>query len=109
MVFNAEPDGNRIKPIKRKRASIEEMHEQLGTYYFRRSYRMTYAKFGQLIEVLSQHMSCSSGPRSPNGPIPCSIQLSAVIRYFSGGLPYNIMLSHGISQFFINWSSVDGG
>ena len=37
-------------------------------------------------------------PWAPNGIISKALTLSAAIRYFSGGSPYDIALSHGISH-----------
>ncbi len=33
-----------------------------------------------------------------NGPISTSIQLACALRYFAGGLPYDIMAKYGISE-----------
>jgi hypothetical protein len=48
--------------------------------------------------------------KGPNGFIPPSIRVSAALRYFAGGSPYDIALTNGISHsavFVSVWAVVD--
>ena len=94
----------------RKRAKIEDLFNVLGNTHFRRSYRMPKEKFDELVNLLSPLIVKSGVKRGPNGLISPDLRVSASLRYFAGGSPYDIMLSHGISHtsFFESvWSVVD--
>jgi hypothetical protein len=42
----------RIGALKRQRVQVKAVYEQLGDYYFRRAYRMTYKSFQKLADKL---------------------------------------------------------
>jgi hypothetical protein len=92
--------------LKGKRArwrvccSIAKIHETLGPQYFCRAYRMTYASFCHLHELLrdrideavakkrSQHINHNftlRRPPIPNGRIHTTICLGCALQYFAGG------------------------
>jgi DDE superfamily endonuclease len=113
--------GHRDKARFRVRRSISSIFREYGPYYVRRAYRMTQAAFWDLHTKLEPHMTTirSSGSAkrkklhrngSKNGLIPTEICLSAAIRYFAGGRPEDIAISHGISHsevFYSCWKVVD--
>jgi hypothetical protein len=108
-IYSELQAGGRDNTIKRVRHDVNTMHAQLGDYYTRRAYRMTKRDFSKLVCTLSPHMKARR--HGPNGPIPKSLAISAALRYFAGGSPYDIMLSHGLSHSALFhccvWPTVD--
>jgi hypothetical protein len=95
---DGKPSKNKAsKVIIRKRAKIENIEEILGDNYFRRSYRMSSDRFNQLVSLLKPFLP-PKNRLGPNGPIPIEIELSIALRYFAGGSPYDLLLSHGVSH-----------
>ena len=50
------------------------------------------------------------GQSNPNTDIPTELKLSIAIRYFAGGDPYDLMISHGVSLTSVYacvWQVVD--
>ena len=91
----------------RERKYVNKMFNEYGPTYARRAYRMKAHSFWKLEKMLRPLMARKrtqemirlrkrDGAR--NGRISNSIRLSAAIRYFAGGRPDDIMLSHGISH-----------
>ena len=105
---------------KRKRRSMNSIFHELGDYYTRRAYRMDKKAFWKLHKSVYKEMGYNIKP-SPtskkkhkngarNGLIPSPTRLSCAIRYFAGGAPYDIALSHGISvrEVYISvWRTVN--
>ena len=99
----------------RIRRSVEDIYQCLGSTYFRRAYRMTYASFWHLHDLLEEKTKdvanhvrgySPNGPRGenysappiPNGIVTSSVHLGIAIRYFAGGSPYDIMAKFGVSH-----------
>jgi hypothetical protein len=113
--------GHRDKARTRIRRSVSSIFREHGPYYVRRAYRMTESAFWDLHTKLVPHMttvrSNSQATRQKthrnggkNGLIPTEIRLSAAIRYFAGGRPEDIAISHGIAHsevFYSCWKVVD--
>jgi hypothetical protein len=102
--------GGRDYLIKRKRVKMDYIEGQLGWHYFRRSYRMPPKMFKELVRMLTPLIMVGRKKKGPNGFIPPSIRVSAALRYFAGGSPYDIALTHGISHsavFVSVWAVVD--
>jgi hypothetical protein len=110
----------REKARYRVRRSVRSIFEAYGPYYVRRAYRMTEASFWELHALLKPLMGSTrrrAGGRhkkhrngGTNGLISSEIRLSAAIRYFAGGRPDDIAISHGIahSEVFVScWKVVD--
>ena len=98
----------------RNRNNVFDMFEQYGPYYTRRAYRMTSQSFYRLHKILHPYLKPKRrrGQRrgAKNGCISSQIRLSAALRYFAGGRPDDISLSHGISHsevFTSVWKVVD--
>ena len=77
----------------------------LGETYFRRAFRLSYGSFLELHRRLSNAVSAASRKymsalphHVPNGKITTSVRLGCALRYFSGGSPYDICCSFGISH-----------
>lgn len=110
-----------MKHRTRKRKTVRELFQELGPNYTRRAYRMEERAFWKLLLLLSHTINVSTDEPKPgssktnsngakNGLIRPSIRLSAAIRYFAGGRPDDIALSHGISHsevFRSVWKVVD--
>jgi hypothetical protein len=94
--FNLQFAMGRHSLKKRKRARIEDMVEALGPTYFRRAYRMEIHKFYELVTKLSPQLK--KRRVGPNGRISVALQVSAALRYFAGGSPYDLMVTHGLSH-----------
>jgi hypothetical protein len=112
--------GNRGKPRTRIRRSVSSIFREHGAYYVRRAYRMTESAFWDLHTKLVPHMTTvrinpakrqkTQRKGAKNGLIPTDIRLSAAIRYFAGGRPEDIAISHGIAHsevFYSCWKVVD--
>jgi hypothetical protein len=112
--------GPRDRPRNRVRRSMGSIFREHGPYYVRRAYRMTEQSFWELHELLKPYLV--SNRRRPgsavkkhrngskNGLIPSETRLAAAIRYFAGGRPDDIAISHGIGHsevFFSVWKVVD--
>jgi DDE superfamily endonuclease len=119
-VAPAKKRGPRDKARLRVRRTMDSIFKQYGPYYVRRAYRMTEEAFWQLHVLLQPFMT--STRRKPgcrtkkhknggmNGLISTEIRLSAAIRYFAGGRPDDIAISHGIAHsevFNSVWKVVD--
>jgi DDE superfamily endonuclease len=112
---------NRHRPRKRVRRSVKSIFRQHGPYYVRRAYRMTEASFWELHELLCPLITSDYRRRAgtkvkkhrnggKNGIIPSEARLSIAIRYFAGGRPDDIAISHGVShsEVFVSvWQVVD--
>jgi hypothetical protein len=71
---------------------------------------MTHQQFWALVKLLTPYIKEGTKKADPNGFIAPSLRISAAIRYFAGGSPYDIMLTHGISPsslFRSVWVVVD--
>ena len=84
----------------RRRGHIETIISETGDYYFRRMYRMNQDMFKGIVRLLSPGLSKGTRWVGPNGRIPKDLRVSAALRYFAGGSPYDIALTHGISHSF---------
>jgi DDE superfamily endonuclease len=115
-------EGHRERPRSRVRRSIQSIFREYGPYYIRRAYRMNEASFWQLHRLVKPHMSSIRLKKhdrkrqkthkngGKNGLISSEIRLSAAIRYFAGGRPDDIAISHGIAHsevFYSCWKVVD--
>ena len=95
-----------IKNIERTRRSVVSIFAEYGAYYTRRAYRMDSDTFWHLHKLLQP----SKRGRAPNCDIPSELKLSLAIRYFAGGDPYDLMISHGVSLSSVYnsvWQVVD--
>ena len=103
-----QPQLSYRKTAIRKRRPVQTIFNELGPYYTRRAYRMTEGKFYDLHRNIYKQMKYNIIPPTSsnkkatrngarNGLIPSMIRLSCAIRYFAGGSPYDIAISHGIS------------
>ena len=77
----------------------------LGETYFRHAFRLSYGSFLELHCCLSNAISAASRKymsacphHVPNGKITTSVRLGCALHYFSGGSPYDICCSFGISH-----------
>lgn len=98
---------------------VNRMFNEHGPGYTRRAYRMKADAFWKLEKMLRPYMIRKRSRRvsqirdrdgARNGRISPSIRLSAALRYFAGGRPDDITLSHGISHsevFNSVWLVVD--
>ena len=90
----------------RTRCSIRDIYKQLGPLYFRRAYRMKFSTFKRLANELRPYILQAAGQRQgdtsrrhvPNGRISPDVRLACAIRWFSGGSPYDMMTTYGISH-----------
>jgi hypothetical protein len=89
------------KNIKRTRKEVDKIFDELGCYQ-RKAYRMSRESFQKLHDDLPEYEKIFPNKRKrgkdPNGAIPTALYLSAAIRYFAGGSPLDIMLSHGLAR-----------
>jgi hypothetical protein len=112
--------GPRDKPRDRCRRTMGSIFRERGPYYVRRAYRMTEEAFWELHLLLKPFMVSDRRKQgsavkkhrngSKNGLISSETRLAAAIRYFAGGRPDDIAISHGIGQsevFFSVWKVVD--
>ena len=110
--------GDKQKEIPRKRKNFrEDIVIPLGDVYFRRSYRMKIQSFYILYSILKSELENEFLPQVQNNRrkqskyhIDLKIRLSAALRFFAGGDPYDIMISHGISHSSVYrsiWGVVD--
>jgi hypothetical protein len=116
----ARKQSPREKPRYRVRRSVQSIFQEHGAYYVRRAYRMSEESFWKLHLMLKPFMGSirkkGRGKQKrhrnggKNGLIPSEARLSAAIRYFAGGRPADISISHGISHsevFYSCWRVVD--
>ena len=118
-VYGFDSKGNKTSEIPRERKDLEvDIFRPLGKYMFRRAYRMNKQSFYKLHDILKPRLDTiffpkNGGKRDPMRSaylISTKVRLSIAIRYFSGGSPYDIMLTHGVSFKFIFvsiWGVVD--
>ena len=90
------------KNIERTRKQIDDLFQELGAHQ-RRAYRMTVDQFTELHEklvpeLLKEFPTTRKWGRTPNGVIHSKLRLSAALRFYAGGSPLDIMLTHGISR-----------
>jgi len=113
--------GDKTKEMPRVRKDFEvDIALPLGPTYFRRAYRMKKESFYRLYSILKKELQ-QEFIKSDNGAlkkrrlksvyyIDLKIRLSAAIRFFAGGDPLDIMLTHGISHSSVYtsiWGVVD--
>jgi DDE superfamily endonuclease len=113
--------GRRYQSRNRVRRTVKSIFIEHGPYYVRRAYRMTEEAFWEL-HVLLKPLITSDYRRKvggrvkkhrnggKNGIILTETRLSVAIRYFAGGRPDDIAISHGIahSEVFVSvWQVVD--
>jgi hypothetical protein len=111
----------KFKTKKRVRRSVQSIFNEYGPGYVKRAYCMTEEAFWALhvlvkpYMVSTYHRPPGRDPKthrkgSKNGIIPSETCLSAAVRYFAGGRPEDISISHGIShsEVFVSvWQVVD--
>lgn len=119
MVCGIESSGNKKEEIWRQRKDLErDICAAYGDYFFRRVYRMTKESFNELRDILKPRLEAiffpgrggSRNPATSNYLICTKMRLSMALRYFAGGSPYDIMLTHGVSYksvFISVWGVVD--
>jgi hypothetical protein len=84
---------------KRQRRSVQDIYEMLGPYYFRRAFRMSYQAFWRLASLILPFMNKRNLAKAHvNGPILPSVRLASALRYFAGGVSYDIATSFGIAN-----------
>ena len=91
-----------LKNITRTRREVSSLFQELGGYQ-ERAYHMNIDQFNELHQQLltklqEQFTTKRKCGKSPSGIITTKLCLSAEIRYFAGGSPLDIMLTHGISR-----------
>jgi DDE superfamily endonuclease len=99
----------------RNRKYVNDIFNEMGPHYVRRAYRMEPASFWKLCRLLRPLLLKKSNKKknrngAKNGIIPTPTKISAAIRYFAGGSPYDISVVHGISHtevFRCVWAVVD--
>ncbi len=98
---------------KRIRHEVTQIYELRGPCYFRRAYRMTYASFWRLYNMLNPGIKAARevyygykkkggraggnyvDPPVLNGPMSGSARLGCARRYFAGRSLYDIMVKYG--------------
>ena len=106
--------GNRAGVTNRVRCRrpIEALFEEYGPIYGRRAYRMNKESFDFLHSILKTKLAPKKRTRLDlsNDGIPSETKLSVALRFFAGGDPLDIMVTHGISQTSVYrcvWAVVD--
>ncbi|CAB9521458.1 hypothetical protein SEMRO_1196_G251500.1 [Seminavis robusta] len=89
----------------------------MGDIYVRRAFRMPEEDFWALHDLLKRHIGGKVYSKKKkqrngavNGIISSAIRLSVALRYFAGGLAYDISVMHGISHSSVYvsvWMVVD--
>ncbi len=71
---------------QRPRESVQSIYAELGDTLFRRRYKMTYADFQELCELLDPELNAlARGPgRPPRDVVENSIRVACAVRYFAG-------------------------
>mmetsp|Transcript_5526 Transcript_5526/g.7065 ORF Transcript_5526/g.7065 Transcript_5526/m.7065 type:complete len:146 (-) Transcript_5526:808-1245(-) len=88
------------KTIKRERRPAEKLFDELSDHGFRRMYRMSRKSFWKLHDVLKPKMpnpKKRKRGKTPNRDISTATRLAMALRYFCGGHPKDIGLTHGVS------------
>ena len=106
--------GKEEKPRIRKDLD-KDVFDPLGDYYICRAYRMSRDSFDLLHDILEPKLKAKFFPKNGGTRdieknsylIKTRTRLAIAIRYFAGGSPYDIMLTHGVS-FSTVFSSVYG-
>lgn len=96
--------------VPRTRSILSVMRNQLTDYHFVRAYRMSFAKFHQLLALLGPELATIPGVAAVNGIISPELRLSCAIRFFCGGDAEDLVLTHGISHTSVMrsvWRIVD--
>ena len=108
--------------IPRVRKVIEtDIFQPLGDQYLRRAYRMNKRSFYKLYWILKTELEDEFLPfinrgtgharrKKSNYYIDLKIRLSCALRFFAGGDPLDLMISHGISHSSVYrsiWGVVD--
>jgi hypothetical protein len=101
----------------RTRQDIDNIMSELGETFTRRAYRMSRKSFWKLLGILHPQLELqSTGPDKKtrkgarNGLINHAVRLSIALRYFAGGSPVDIAITHGVSHtavFESVWEVVD--
>jgi len=89
------------KTIKRQRRPAEDLFSELSDHGFRRMYRMTQNSFWRLYDILLPNMPNPEEHKrgsTPNGDISVATRLAMALRYFCGGDPKDIGLTHGVNN-----------
>ncbi|KAL7483798.1 hypothetical protein ACHAW6_009449 [Cyclotella cf. meneghiniana] len=102
------------KNIARTRKQVENLFQLMGAHQ-ERAYRMNVEQFNELHmqllpELSKEFTSKRKRGHTPNGAINTKLRLSAAIRFYAGGSPLDIMLSHGMSRQSIYqsvWGTTD--
>lgn len=108
--YDNHHDNHRTGTVNRirERRTIENIYNQLGPTFFRRSFRMEYEDFlrlWQLLEEGIEEMAGNTREWGPNGRVPTDVRLGCAIRYFAGGCVYDLMIQFGVSASTI-YSSI---
>jgi DDE superfamily endonuclease len=98
------PEGIRLRTrfITRRRASVEEIYEELGELYWCKAYRMSYRSFNKLCWMLEDGIKMSSGKNNGtcrhyvNGFICYKVRLAIAIAYFAGARIYDLMTTYKV-------------
>ena len=99
--------------VQRRRVEPMEIFASLESERFiRKLYRMTQESFMTLLSLLEPTLANRKRKRgaTPNGEISPASRLSQAIRYFAGGDPADIMLTHGVAYMEVYnsvWKVVD--
>ena len=105
--------------VRRKRKSVSDIFSELGPYYARRAYRMDEVQFWKLYNIIYKTYPRANKKRKRdgrdktthvNGRIHLSLRLSIAIRFFAGGSPYDLMLTHGVGYndvYHSIWQIID--
>ena len=114
-------EGTRIDcpHIPRQRKSVVQVYRELGSTYFRRSFRMSYGTFRRLYRTLEEDLKRESGlkrheeenekthmERTPNWPVDLTVRLTCALRFFAGGEAYDIACMFGVSHSSV-FESID--
>ncbi len=87
----------------RWRSVSDMIYRELGSFYFRRAYRMTNASFRRFAALLRPLIIAACGTKRaprycPNGPISPDVWLACAIWWLAGGSTYDVITStFGIS------------
>ena len=83
----------------------------LGSYYFKRAFRMSFESFQKLSAILQPGMVRRNFSKAHcNGPIVNDVRLACALRYFAGGATYDIATTFGVAPSEVPksvWEIVD--
>ena len=105
-VYGFDSNGNKKQELPRESKYLErDIFGPLGRYMFRRAYRINKASFYKLHSILKSCLDAifypmNGGTRDQDNStylISSKIRLGIALRYFAGGSPYDIILTHGVS------------